>query len=99
MAVFHTDGDVRVVRLASAKAREIAFVDPAISGLDRFLTALRPGVDAIVLSTRSAALGQIADALRGRGELEAIHIVAHGEPGHISFASGALSLATIGDPA
>jgi len=71
--------------------QEILFVDPGIPDLGTFLSELRPGLEAILLSPKRPAPAQIADALRGRADLDAIHIVAHGAPGEVSFASGARS--------
>ena len=77
-------------------AREIAFIDPAISNLERFLAGLRVGVEPVLLDATIPALVQIASALRHRSGLDAVHIVAHGHPGEIRFASGALSAETVG---
>jgi hypothetical protein len=43
--------------------REIAFIDSRIPDLDAFLSGLRPGVEAIVLSSSTSAPKQIASAL------------------------------------
>jgi len=72
--------------------REIAFIDSSISDLDAFRAGLRSEIDAIVLDAASPALTQIAGALKGRAGLDAIHIVAHGQAGEVSFAAGALTL-------
>jgi hypothetical protein len=78
---------------------EIAFVDPAISDLDQFLKGLRPEVSAIVLHAREAPAAQISAALKGRTELKAVHIVAHGAPGELRFVGGPLSLETLDENA
>ena len=85
--------------MATAK-REIAFIDTGISDLETFLAGLRSEIRAIVLDPAKPALAQIAielakASLRGQRP-DAIHVVAHGRPGEVSFASGPLSLATIG---
>ena len=76
-------------------SREIAFIDSSIPDFGRFICGLRPGIEAIPLGRERAAPEQIADALCGRVGLDAIHIVAHGKPGEVSFASGVLSLKTL----
>ena len=80
---------------SSGTPREIAFIDPSIPDLDAFLRAIRPGVDVSMLSPRANALRQIAKALRGRDNLDAVHIVAHGENGEVCFSSAPLTLDTI----
>jgi hypothetical protein len=72
--------------------REIAFIDSSVSDLDVFLAGLRPEINAIVLDAASPALTQMVGALNGRAGFDAIHIIAHGRPGEVSFAAGALTL-------
>jgi hypothetical protein len=78
---------------------ELVFVDKAVSDLDTILGNLRQGVEAIVLDDARPAAQQIAAALQDRGEvrrgLDAIHVIAHGEPGRIKFASGEWSAETL----
>src|SRR5437879_1593475 len=75
-----------------ANCKQIAFVDPSISDLPNFLAGLRPDVEAIVLAPSEPALAQIARVLKDREGIDALHIVAHGRPGEVSFGAGALSL-------
>ena len=79
----------------AAPKKEVAFIDPGISDLETFLAGLRPEVEAIVLSDHEPAPRQMARAVQGREGLEAIHVVAHGRPGEVSFGAGALSLDTM----
>jgi hypothetical protein len=78
-----------------AKTTEIAFVDPTIDDLETLLRAIRPGVEAIVFGCGGSALAQIAAALEKRSGIAAVHIIAHGQPGEVSFDSGPLSLETL----
>ncbi|ESY78257.1 hypothetical protein X740_21750 [Mesorhizobium sp. LNHC221B00] len=79
------------------RASELLFVDPSVSDLDTILRNLRPGVEAIVLDTERPAARQMARALEGRGGLDAVHVIAHGAPGRVSFAAGEWSLETLED--
>src|SRR5579864_7774984 len=78
-----------------ARHREILFVDPSVSHLDTILGGLRPDVDAIVLDGAVPVARQIAGALDGCCGLTAVHLMAHGAPGRVSFAAGEWSIATI----
>ena len=71
---------------------EIAFVDPGVSDLGTLLQHLRPEVDAIILDHARPAPEQMAEALRCRNGVAAVHVIAHGRPGELSFGSGAVSL-------
>src|SRR5262245_53048377 len=77
------------------QSREVLFVDPAISDLGTILGALRPGVDAIVLDSVRPPGRQIATALECRNDLTAVHVIAHGAPGRVSFAAGEWSAETL----
>src|SRR5262249_29315828 len=78
---------------------EILFVDPAVSDLETILGNLRPEVHAIVLDARWPATRQIAEALEGHRRLDAVHIIAHGAPGRVNFASGEWSAETLKEAA
>ena len=67
---------------------EILFVDPAVSDIATILGGLRPEVEAIVLDSSRPAARQISAALRERRGLDAVHVIAHGAPGRVSFAAG-----------
>ncbi|WP_338831730.1 VCBS domain-containing protein [Bradyrhizobium sp. 27S5] len=75
--------------------REVAFIDRGIDDLETLLAGIRPDVEAILLSDDEPAVRQMARAVKGRSGLEAIHIVAHGQPGEIAFSAGLLSLDTM----
>jgi Domain of unknown function (DUF4347) len=78
---------------------EILFVDPSVSDIATILGGLRPEVEAIVLDSSRPAARQIAESLRGRRGLDAVHVIAHGAPGRVRFAAGGWSAETLGDAA
>lgn len=82
-----------------AMASELVFVDPIVSDLGTILRNLRPEVEAIVLDAQRPAARQMALALEGRDDLDAVHIIAHGAPGRVSFAAGEWSAQTLDDDA
>src|SRR5207244_763280 len=82
-------------RSSMAHRSELAFIDRTVSDLHTLLTGLRPGVEAVLLDSSAPAAVQMAQALRGRSDLSAIHVLAHGRPGEVSFGAGPLSLETI----
>jgi collagen type VII alpha len=68
--------------------REIAFIDPGVDHLGELLAGLRDGVKAVVLSVAMPVHEQMSVILAGRRELQAVHVIAHGEPGCVRFAAG-----------
>lgn len=79
------------------RASEILFVDPHVSDLRTILANLRPEVEAILLDAERPAARQMAQALEGRDGLDAVHVIAHGAPGRVSFAAGEWSAETLDD--
>src|SRR5579862_4366829 len=78
-----------------AYVSELVFVDPSVDDIETILSGLRPGVVARVLDPAMPVARQIALALEGVHDLDAIHIIAHGAPGRVSFSSGEWSHATL----
>jgi hypothetical protein len=78
-----------------ATASELLFVDSSISDLCTIVRNLRPEVEAIVLDRAGPPARQMAAALEGRHELDAVHIMAHGSPGEVSFAAGVWAAETL----
>lgn len=74
--------------ITSTTFNEVLFIDRGVSDVGQILRGLRPHVEAIVLRPDAPAARQMAEALRNRRELEAVHIMAHGAPGRVSFAAG-----------
>src|SRR5215510_9149456 len=84
-----------LIRDHAATLREIAFVDRDVDDLATLLAGVRPELDPILLSDNEPALCQIARRVRCCDGLEAIHVIAHGRVGEVSFSAGALSLESL----
>lgn len=95
----------------STPLREIAFIDRKVDDLPTLLAGLRPDVDAILLHEASTAPAQIAhksspapaqiakalEGPLGADAPKAVHVIAHGSPGPVSFAPGALSIKNLSE--
>jgi hypothetical protein len=79
------------------RGKEVVFIDPAVSEIADILQNLRPGVEPILLDASHPAALQMADALAGRRDLHAIHILAHGAPGEVHFASDSWTADALND--
>jgi hypothetical protein len=84
---------------AETLPREILFLDPGVSDIETLLSHLRPEIEAILLDPVRPAARQMAAALAERHALDAVHVIAHGAPGRISFAAGDWSAATLAEVA
>ena len=78
---------------------EILFVDTLVDDVETILRGVRPGIEARVLEPTTPAAQQIAAALADRRDLAAVHLIAHGAPGRVNFASGEWSIAALDDEA
>lgn len=78
-----------------ARVSEMLFVDTSVDDLATILCSLRPGVEAVVLDRATAPARQIAVALHSIRGLDAVHVIAHGAPGRVNFASGHWSVETV----
>src|SRR5581483_3554017 len=91
------ESQMETASMASSPKHEIVFIDCGVDDLATLLAGIRPDVEPILLSNDEPAPRQMARAVRGReGQLDAIHVIAHGRQGEVSFAAGVLSLDTIG---
>jgi len=81
-----TNGDPR---LDNGK-REIAFIDSSLDNWTQIAQGIRPGVEVVLLNSTSDGLTQVANYLAGQSNVDAIHILTHGETGEVNM--GALRL-------
>jgi hypothetical protein len=81
----------------SDRTHEILFIDRGVADFPTILRSLQPGIEAILLERDRPAARQIATALARRPGLGTLHVLAHGAPGRVSFASGDWSLETLAE--
>jgi hypothetical protein len=79
--------------------QEVAFIDANVADLDQLVAGLREGVMPLVLHAGRPATEQMARALEGMSDLNAVHIIAHGQAGEIRFSAGALKRDNLDDHA
>jgi len=81
--------------LPMARTSEILLLDPGVSDIETILGNLRPEVEAILLDPVRPAARQMAAALAEERHLAAIHVIAHGALGRVSFGAGEWSTETL----
>src|SRR5262245_1219594 len=82
---------------STATARQIVFIDSAVSNLQALLAGLAPDAIAVVLDSSQDGVQQIADYLAANqlSDLSAIQIVSHGSEGSITLGSTVLDNDTL----
>ncbi|CAH0240591.1 hypothetical protein SRABI118_02704 [Massilia sp. Bi118] len=76
--------------IASAARTEIVFIEDNIADYQTIASQAGAGREVVILDSRADGLQQIASALAGRSNVDAVHIVSHGAAGSLNF--GALTL-------
>jgi hypothetical protein len=80
---------------AHAAAREIVFVDSRVQDSAELLQGLSPGAEVVYLRAGADGLQQMAAALGSRGDVGAVHILAHGSAGQLWLGSTFLDQNTL----
>ncbi len=74
---------------------EIAFVDGSIENLNELLEGIDPSVEVVMLDPNRDGVEQIAAALQDRQDLDAIHILSHGDQGKLYLGNDVLDAASM----
>ncbi|MDN3524183.1 Ig-like domain-containing protein [Halomonas sabkhae] len=80
---------------ASSERSEIYFVDSRVDKRDSLLVSMPEGAEVVVLDGGSGGVEQIQTALEGRSDLDAIHLLSHGEQGRIQLGNTTLNAQSI----
>ncbi|MDQ2105974.1 DUF4347 domain-containing protein, partial [Azospirillum isscasi] len=72
-------------RLAQVQGsvRSVVFVDTTVNDYQTLIKDVAPDAKVVLLDPSREALGQMAEALSGLSGLDAIHVVSHGNDGHL----------------
>ncbi|MFK8035808.1 MAG: DUF4347 domain-containing protein [Hyphomicrobiales bacterium] len=75
----------------AAYSKTIVFVDAAVSDLSGFLNLDDPRLEFLLIDSNEDGIGQIADALAGRSDVESVHIISHGQAGALLLGSSSVN--------
>lgn len=74
-----------------SRSSEIVFIDSSVDGYEELLTGIHASAEVILLSSDQDGVEQIANALSGRSNIDAIHIISHGESGQLTLGNTILT--------
>lgn len=77
------------------KRKEIAFVDSGVDDYQTLVDGVNPGMKVYVLDSQQDGVLQITHILQQQTELDAIHIISHGNIGYLSLGNSVLSTDTL----
>lgn len=79
----------------SDQRHEIVFVDSNVQDYQQLAASVKPGTEVVVLDGDKDGLQQIADYLKGREGIDAIHILSHGDVGKVQLGNTWLDSAAL----
>ncbi|SUY77145.1 Uncharacterised protein [Comamonas testosteroni] len=92
---------------ATTQRQEVVFIDGQVANIGDLLQGLSANAEVVILDSSKDGLQQMADYLRGRQGIDAVHILSHGQRADLmlgrteltlaNLASRGAELATIGD--
>ncbi len=74
---------------------ELIFIDSGVEDVQGLIAGLNPAAEIIFLNANSDGLEQIAEVVSDRKDIDAIHILSHGEPGEITLGNAVLDAGSI----
>lgn len=75
----------------AAYSKTIVFVDSAVSDLSGFLNVDDPRLEFFLIDSSEDGIGQIADVLAGRSDVESVHIISHGQAGALVLGNSSVN--------
>ncbi|MBO6703743.1 MAG: DUF4347 domain-containing protein [Pseudomonadales bacterium] len=91
-----TDVNQLMAALAGAPATDaskaIVFIDTTVSGYEALLEGIDPGAEVVLLEAGQDGLAQMLNVLEDRSDIDAIHIISHGEAGELHLGTTTLDL-------
>ncbi|NQE63181.1 DUF4347 domain-containing protein, partial [Caulobacter sp. RHG1] len=84
---------------AASGGVEIVFVDMRITNYQAVVDAVGPGVQVVLIDPAQDGVRQMAQALEGRSDIAAIHVVSHGADGVLLLGSEALHAGNLAEHA
>ncbi|MCP4048039.1 MAG: DUF4347 domain-containing protein, partial [Gammaproteobacteria bacterium] len=85
--VIESPAAVPEVAEAQPKSNEIVFVDTVVADYQELLKGIDPDTEVIFLDGNRDGLQQMVEALSGRTDIDALHIVSHGQAGMLKLGS------------
>ncbi|MCA9467726.1 MAG: DUF4347 domain-containing protein, partial [Nitrospira sp.] len=80
---------------APSDRKEIVFIDTRVEDYQTLMEGIDPNAEVILLDSTREGVEQIAEALNGRTDIDAIHLISHGTEGVLNLGTSALTLDTM----
>ena len=77
---------------APSDRKEIVFIDTSVEDFETLLLGINPSAEAILLDSTRDGMEQIAEILGQRADIDAVHIISHGNQAELQLGTGHLTL-------
>ena len=77
------------------QTNEVVFIDTAVSNVDELVSEINPAASIYFIDASADGVEQIADILADYSNVDAIHIISHGEQGRLNLGSSVLTTESI----
>lgn len=84
-----------VITSLDANSKEVLIIDKGVSDYQFFVDNAKKGIDIILLESHKDGLSQMTSTLKNYSNLEAIHIVSHGDRAKLFLGSSVVDSATL----
>ena len=84
-----------VAPTAGTPLQEIAFVDASLPDVQQLIAGLDRSVEIVLIDANRDGMAQIAQALAGRTQVDAVHLLSHGSPGEVRLGTALLTTTSI----
>jgi hypothetical protein len=92
----HATDAVTPPAASSDQRQEIVFVDGKLQDVQQLIAGLPSGTEVVLLDSNKDGLQQIADYLKDRSDVDAIHLLSHGSEGTVELGNTWLNSQNIG---
>ncbi|WP_461175385.1 DUF4347 domain-containing protein, partial [Uliginosibacterium flavum] len=87
-----------VTTQSTQHAQQLVFIDSTVADADKLLADVRsgnPDAEVISISSERDGISQISEALAGRSNVSAIHLITHGSAGELKIGNSTLNASTV----
>ncbi len=74
---------------------EIVFIDTSVEDFQTLMEGIDPNAEVILLDSTRDGIEQIAEILGERTDIDAVHIISHGDSGELRLGTGVLNLGSM----
>ncbi|MDH5775196.1 MAG: DUF4347 domain-containing protein, partial [Nitrospirota bacterium] len=80
---------------APSDRKEIVFIDTSVDNYQTLMEGIDPNAEVILLDSTRDGIEQIAEILGERTDIDAVHIISHGDSGELHLGTGVLDAASM----